>query len=71
MHLYILTYIIEVWGSTYTTYLEPLIKLQKRVICIKAGVPRNTPTQELFGSYTIPYASNTSTPTVSIYFSLN
>ena len=26
-----LTYCIEIWGNTYTSYLEPILKLQKRI----------------------------------------
>ena len=46
-------YCHEVWGSTRDTYLDPLIKLQKRAIRIVAGVPRRHHTFELFLSYNI------------------
>ena len=48
-----LYYCNEVWGSTYSTYLKPIITLQKRTIHIIAGVPRKTHTYELFISYKI------------------
>ena len=35
-------------GNTYCTYLDPLVKLQKRAIRIIAGVKRNASTENLF-----------------------
>ena len=42
------TYCIEVWGNTYQSYLEPLVKLQKRVIRTIARARKYEHTLPLF-----------------------
>ena len=42
------TYCVEVWGSTYSTYLDPLIKAQKWAIRIIAGAKRYDHTAPLY-----------------------
>ena len=42
------TYCIEVWGNTYTTYLDQLTKLQKWAVRIITGTKRRDPTAPLF-----------------------
>ena len=42
------TYCITIWGSTYQSYLDPLVKLQKRAIRVVAGVDRLAHTDPLF-----------------------
>ena len=42
------TYCIEVWGNTYQSYLEPLVKLQKHAIRTVVGVQRYAHTLPLF-----------------------
>ena len=42
------TYCIEVWGSTYSTYLEPLIKAQKRAVRTVAGARKYEHTFPLY-----------------------
>ena len=42
------TYCIEVWGNTYKSYLEPLVKLQKRAIRIIVGARKYAHTALLF-----------------------
>ena len=42
------TYCIEVWGNTYKSYLEPLVKLQKRAIRTIAGARKYEHTLPLF-----------------------
>ena len=44
-------YCVTVWGNTYTTHLDPLIKLQKRSIRLIASVPRYTHTEPIFAKY--------------------
>ena len=41
-------YCITIWGSTYQTYLDPLVKLQKRAIRVVAGVDWLAHTAPLF-----------------------
>ena len=43
-----LTYCIPVWGNTCVTYLDPLVKAQKRAIRVIAGVKRYEHTDPLF-----------------------
>ena len=43
-------YCIHVWGSTYKTYLNKVLLLQKRVVRIISGVDRQTHTRPLFTS---------------------
>ena len=43
-----LAYCVSVWGSTYDTYLDPLIKLQKRAMRIIDGVRRDAPTSPIY-----------------------
>ena len=45
------TYCITIWGNTYQTYLDPLVKLQKRAIRIIAGVDRHAHTEPLMTKY--------------------
>ena len=45
------TYCISIWGNTYQTYLDPLIKLQKRAIRIIGGVDRRSHTSPLMQKY--------------------
>ena len=47
------SYCNEVWGGTYSSYIDPLLKLQKRAIRIVAGVARDYHTLELFQNYNI------------------
>ena len=42
------TYCIEVWGNTYKSYLEPLVKLQKRAIRTIVGAQKCAHTALLF-----------------------
>ena len=46
-------YCISVWGNTYTTYLDPLAKLQKRAIRIIASTDRLAHTAPLFKTYNV------------------
>ena len=39
---------IESWGSTYTTVIEPVFILQKKIVSIISGVPRLAHTEPLF-----------------------
>lgn len=39
---YCIGYCIETWGVTYTTYLEPLLRLQKRALSIIGGKHGNS-----------------------------
>ena len=43
-----LTYCIHVWGNTYSTYLDPIIKAQKRIVRIITHSPYNEHTSPLF-----------------------
>ena len=43
-----INYGIEIWGSTYATYLSKVFKLQKRIARIIAGVPPRTDCAPLF-----------------------
>ena len=52
MPLYILTS-YTVWGGTYSTYLKPLLIIQKRAVRMIAGVPRRHHSLELFQRYNI------------------
>ena len=42
------TYCVEVWGSTYSSYIEPLIKVQKRAIRIIVGAKKFDHTAHIF-----------------------
>ena len=42
------TYCLAIWGNTYNSYLEPLIKLQKRAIRMIVGANRLAHTAPLF-----------------------
>ena len=42
------TYCVEVWGNTYQSYLEPLIKLQKRAVRTIVGARKYAHTAPLF-----------------------
>ena len=42
------TYCIEVWGNVYTTYLEPLRKLQKWAVRVITSTKRRDPSSPLF-----------------------
>jgi hypothetical protein len=42
------SYCVEVWGNTFACYLEPLVKLQKRVLRIIAGAGRIDHTAPLY-----------------------
>ena len=46
-------YCIDVWGSTYSTYIDPLVKLQKRAVRIIAGAPFKAHTLDLFRRFNI------------------
>ena len=49
IHIYpYFTYCIEVWGNTYKSYLEPLVKLQKRAIRTIVGARKCAHTALLF-----------------------
>ena len=52
VHPYLI-YCHEVWGGTYSTYLKPLLIIQKRAVRIIAGVPRRHHSLELFQRYNI------------------
>ena len=43
-------YCNEVWGNTYPTYLDPLIKIQKRAIRVVASAKRLSHTDPIFKS---------------------
>ena len=43
-----LYYCIAIWGNTFTTYLEPLVKLQKRAVRIIKGAKRLDHTEPIF-----------------------
>ena len=45
-----LNHFVQVWGSTYSSYLHKVLLLQKRVVRIIHGVPRRTHTEPLFKS---------------------
>ena len=52
-----LTYCVEVWGSTPDTHIDPLIKLQKKVIRILTFSPYLAHTEPLFKELNIlPFA---------------
>ena len=42
------TYCIEVWGNTYQSYLEPLVKMQKRAIRTIVGARKYAHTAPMF-----------------------
>jgi hypothetical protein len=42
------TFCVEVWGNTFACYLDPLVKLQKRIVRIIAGAGRIDHTAPLF-----------------------
>ena len=44
-------YCIAVWGNTYSTHLDPLVKLQKRAIRLIASLPKRSHTETLFTQY--------------------
>ena len=46
-----INYCIEIWGNTYETYLEPLIKLQKRALRIVSGLKYRDHTNETFAKF--------------------
>ena len=46
-------YCISVWGNTYPTLLLPLIRLQKRVLRIVAGVPRLAESAPIYANFKI------------------
>ena len=48
-----LNYCLPVWGNTFETYFDPLVKLQKWAVRIIAGVKRYTPSDSLFKQYKI------------------
>ena len=48
-----LTYCIEVWGSASKSLMEPLFKVQKRIVRIIAGVPYKAHTDPIFTSLKI------------------
>ena len=43
-----LHYNIEAWGNTYSTYIDPLFRLQKRAVRVIAGAKRNAASEPLF-----------------------
>ena len=43
-----MSYCVEVWGNTYRTYIDPIIKLQKRAIRIINKVSYRDTTNKLF-----------------------
>ena len=43
-----LNYCNSIWGNTFQTYLEPLVKLQKRAIRIISSADRRAHTEPLF-----------------------
>lgn len=43
-----LSYCVEIWGNTHSTYLDPLVKLQKRAIRIITGSKRTASSDGLF-----------------------
>ena len=43
-----LSYCIHVWGSTFKTYLKRVVTLQKRIVRIMCGAPRNSHTEKLY-----------------------
>ena len=45
-----LNYCIHVWGSTYKTYLNKVLLLQKRVVRIISGAQRQAHTKPIFTS---------------------
>ena len=48
-----LHYYHEIWGSTYATYLDPLIKLKKQAMRVITGSPRSCSTEPLFQEHLI------------------
>ena len=42
------SYCLDVWGSTYSTHLDPLVKLQKRAVRIVVGAPYKAHTLDIF-----------------------
>ena len=49
-----LTYCIHVWGKTFSSYLDPLIKTHKRIVRIITHSPYRAHTQPLFKQIGIP-----------------
>ena len=43
-----MNYCINVWGRTFDSYLDPLVKLQKKAVRVIAGAQRNSHTDPLF-----------------------
>lgn len=48
-----LTYCIESWGFTYASYIDPLIKIQKRAVRIIASATKDAPSAQLFAQLNI------------------
>ena len=48
-----ISYCIHVWGSTYKTYIDKIVILQKRVVRLIAGVNRRTHSKPYFDSFCI------------------
>ena len=48
-----LHYCIEVWGNTYDSYLDPLLKLQKKTMRLISNSPRYAHTGPLFDRYKV------------------
>ena len=44
-------YGLEIYGSTYDTYLEPLIKINNKILRILQNKPLLTPVNQLYSSY--------------------
>lgn len=61
------TYCIEVWGSTFPSYLLPLFRLQKRAIRLIAFLPYNHTTVDTFISLNILNLKNIYIYSVSIF----
>ena len=43
-----MNYCVSIWGNTYDSYLDPLIKLQKRAVRVLVGAERNSHTDPIF-----------------------
>ena len=48
-----LNYCVEVWGNTYTSYTDPILRLQKRVLRIITGSAKFSHTVVLFSELQI------------------
>ena len=66
-----LSYCILIWGCTYQVHLDPLIKLQKRVVRTIAKVPRDEHTSPLFSRFNLLKLADIYNYSVAVYMFKN